>query len=155
MLAQWIKHHHQCSIPVSTMIIQAKVKSLFEKVNATEKDPKVQAFVTSAGRFECFKGCHGFHNLKLTGKALVANLVAAEKLPVLLQVTVKRHGYLPQQMFDLDDRQKAACQRLLHHFFKGVESCQSTGFARELVQPEHAPHSPASTELPDKIICMY
>jgi hypothetical protein len=51
MLAQWIEHHHQCSIPVSTMIIQAKVKSLFEKVNATEKYPKVQSFVTSAGRF--------------------------------------------------------------------------------------------------------
>jgi hypothetical protein len=28
MLAQWIEHEHQCAICLSTMIIQAKVKSL-------------------------------------------------------------------------------------------------------------------------------
>jgi hypothetical protein len=38
------------------------------------------------------------------------------------------------------ERQKAAS---LHHFFRRAESCQSTGSAREPVQPDHASHSPA------------
>jgi hypothetical protein len=45
--------------------------------------------------------------------------------------------------------QKAVCQFSLHHFFKRVESCQSIGSAKELVQPDDAPHSPASFESPD------
>jgi hypothetical protein len=41
-------------------------------------------------------------------------------------------------------RQKAACQLCLHHFFRRVESCQSTGSERDLVQSDHAPRSPTS-----------
>jgi hypothetical protein len=47
------------------------------------------------------------------------------------------------------ERQKAALQQSLHHFFRGAESCQSTGSARQLVQPDHAPHSPASSDSSD------
>jgi hypothetical protein len=36
------------------------------------------------------------------------------------------------------ERQKAARQLSLHHFFKRVEICQSTGPARRPVQPHHA-----------------
>jgi hypothetical protein len=68
MLAQWIGHEHQHAIPLSTMIIQAEVKSLFENLNAIGPDLKLQSFPASAGWFEHFEGCHGLHNLKLTGK---------------------------------------------------------------------------------------
>jgi transposase-like protein len=98
--SQWIEHQFQCAIPVSTMIIQAKAKTLFDNLNAIEPDPKVPSCAGSGGWFE---GHHGFHNLKLTGKCAEADLVAAEKFPVLLQVTIEEHGYLPQQVFSLDD----------------------------------------------------
>jgi hypothetical protein len=62
----------------------------------------VQSFAACAGLFERFKGCHGFDNLKVTGKAAAADSVAAEKFPALLQATIERHGYLPQQVFILD-----------------------------------------------------
>jgi hypothetical protein len=34
MLAQWIVHQCQCDIPLSTVTIQAKGRSLFENLNA-------------------------------------------------------------------------------------------------------------------------
>jgi hypothetical protein len=67
---------------------------LFDNLNAIEPDPKVPSFAGSAGWSERFKGCHGFHNLKLTGEAAAADLVA-EKFPVFLQATIEEHGYLP------------------------------------------------------------
>jgi hypothetical protein len=104
MLGQWIEHQHQRAIPLSTMIIQAKAKSLFDNLNAIEPDLKEPSFAGSAGWFERFKGHHGFHNLKLTGEeAATADLVAAEKFPALLQATIEEHGYLPQQVFNLDE----------------------------------------------------
>jgi hypothetical protein len=42
------------------MIIQAKVKSLFENLNAIEPELKVLSFAASAGWFERFKRHHGF-----------------------------------------------------------------------------------------------
>jgi hypothetical protein len=66
-------------------------------------DPKAPSFAGSAGWFERFKGCHGFHNQKLTGEAAAADLVAGEKFPALLQVTIEEHGYLLQQVFSLDE----------------------------------------------------
>jgi predicted ATP-dependent endonuclease of OLD family len=52
------------------------------------------------------------------------------------------------------EMQKAACQLSLHHFFKRVESCQSTDSepstsAGEPAQPDRAPPSPASPESSD------
>jgi hypothetical protein len=74
MLARWVEHqHHQRSIPLSTMSIQDKAKSLSDNLNAIKPDAKVPSFAGSAGWFERLKGCHGFHNLKLTGDATAAN----------------------------------------------------------------------------------
>lgn len=58
----------------------------------------MQYFAASAGWFDHLKGCIGFHNLPPRGKAAAADLVAAEKFSVLLQVTIERYGYLPQQV---------------------------------------------------------
>jgi hypothetical protein len=67
MLTQWIEHQHQRAIPLSTVIIQTKVKSLFENLNAIEPDLKGHLFAASSGWFECSKEHHGFYNLNLTG----------------------------------------------------------------------------------------
>jgi hypothetical protein len=42
MLAQCIKHQHKHAIPLSAMVIQAKVKNLFDNQNAIEPDLKLQ-----------------------------------------------------------------------------------------------------------------
>lgn len=44
------------------------------------------------------------------------------------------------------ERQKAACQLSLQHFFRKVESCQSTDPAIEPVHPDLASHPQASSE---------
>jgi hypothetical protein len=53
------------------------------------------------------------------------------------------------------ERQKAESHLSIHHSFKRVESYQSTGSARELVQYECVPHSPASFESSDCIMYIY
>jgi hypothetical protein len=127
MLARWIEHEHQCAIPLSTMIIQAKAKSLFDNLNAIEFDPKVPSFDGSAGWFERFKGCHGFHNLKLTGEAAAADLVAAEKFPALIKATGEEHGCLPQQVFSLDET-RLFWKRMLSRMFVSVQEKVAPGF---------------------------
>jgi hypothetical protein len=54
---------------------------LFDDLNAIDHDSNVQSFAASAGWFERFKVLHGFHNLKLTGKAMGATVIAAENFP--------------------------------------------------------------------------
>ena len=103
MLAQWIEHQNKRAIPLSTSIIQAKARSLFDELNAVELDPKVSSFVASAGWFERFKGRHGFHNLKLIGEAAAGDVVAAEKFPAQFRAVIEEHGYMPQQVFNLDE----------------------------------------------------
>jgi hypothetical protein len=78
------------------MIIQAKAKNVFDNLIATVPDLNIPSSVGSVGWFEHFKGCHGSHNFKITDEAPAADLVGAEKLPVLLQ------AYLPQHLFNLD-----------------------------------------------------
>jgi hypothetical protein len=63
----------------------------------------VQYFAASAEWFEHLKGCNGFYNLPQRGEAAATDLVAAEKFSVLLQVTIERYGYLPQQVFGVDE----------------------------------------------------
>jgi hypothetical protein len=45
---------------------------------------------------------HGFHNFKLTGEAVGADVVAAENFPATFLSVIQEHGYLPQQVFNLD-----------------------------------------------------
>jgi hypothetical protein len=57
------------------MIIQSKVKRLFENLTAFETDLKVQFFAASAWWFGHVEGYHDFHNLNRTGEAAAAVLV--------------------------------------------------------------------------------
>jgi hypothetical protein len=45
---------------------------------------------------------HGFHNLKLTGEAAGADDVA-ENFPAKFLSVIQENGYLPQQVFNLDE----------------------------------------------------
>jgi hypothetical protein len=55
MLAQWTECENQLAVSLSTLIIQAKEKSLFDDLNALDPDTKVQALAAGAGWFERFK----------------------------------------------------------------------------------------------------
>jgi hypothetical protein len=78
-----MEHKYKHAIPLFITIIQDKAKSLFDKPNAVYPNPKVPMFAASAGWFEYLKGCHGFHNLKLTGNAAGNDSGVAEKFPAL------------------------------------------------------------------------
>jgi hypothetical protein len=127
MLARWIQHQHQRAVPLSTMMIQAKEKTLFDNLNAIEPDPKVPSFVGSTGWFECSKGCHGFHNLKLTSKTAATDIVPAEKFAALLQATTEESGYLYSQIFSLDET-KLFWKQMLCRTFVSVPGKVASGF---------------------------
>jgi hypothetical protein len=55
ILAQWIERENQCGVSLSTLLTQARAKSLVDDLNVVDPDPKVQSFAASAGWFERFK----------------------------------------------------------------------------------------------------
>jgi hypothetical protein len=51
MLTQSMGQKYQHTVPLCTMVIQAKANSLFDKLNTIEPDVKVSLFAASAGWF--------------------------------------------------------------------------------------------------------
>lgn len=50
ILTHWMERTCQCAIiPLSTMIVQAEAKSLFNELNVVDPDPEVSSFAASAG----------------------------------------------------------------------------------------------------------
>ena len=71
MLTTRIERQSQQKMPLSGMVIQEKVRSLYGDLTKNTNDPV--SFAASHGWFERFKSCHAFHNLKLTEKDYCAS----------------------------------------------------------------------------------
>jgi hypothetical protein len=50
-----------------------------------------------------FKKHHNFHNHKITGEVCAAKYHAAESFPQMPQGITEEHGYLPKQIFTVDE----------------------------------------------------
>jgi len=74
MLSTWKEDQHQCHIPVSMLLVQAKACSIYEDLSKC--DANVKPFSTSTGWFSRFTKSYNFHNMNMTGKAASADTVA-------------------------------------------------------------------------------
>jgi hypothetical protein len=56
MQALWVGHQHRRALPISTIIIQAKAKSLFENLNIVDSEPEVRVICLTFKRrsADCF-----------------------------------------------------------------------------------------------------
>lgn len=100
-LGIWIEDMSQKRVPLSSALIRAKAKKLYDKINETSHSDF--DFQASKGWFENFKKRLNLHNIKLLGESASADHEEANKFPATLQEIIEARGYSPQQVFNADE----------------------------------------------------
>ena len=86
------------------MLIKEKAKSLYEDLKKKQgKESEGTSFNASHGWFHWFKARANLHNVKVSGEAASADMVAAQEFPEMLRETVDEGTYLPEQVFNVDE----------------------------------------------------
>ncbi|XP_053413462.1 PRKR-interacting protein 1 isoform X2 [Nycticebus coucang] len=106
LLIIWIQDQNQRNMPVSLPLVQEKARSLFNDLKAArtacEGDCK-EEFVASRGWFNRFKERANLHNIKARDGAATANVRATSDFPKTWEDIVDKGGYLPDQIFNVDE----------------------------------------------------
>uniref|UniRef100_K7FVN0 HTH CENPB-type domain-containing protein n=1 Tax=Pelodiscus sinensis TaxID=13735 RepID=K7FVN0_PELSI len=97
LLVLWMEDQIQKCMPLSLKMIQAKACSLFEDLKKTN-------FSASHGWVNHFKNHAKFHNVKVSEEAASADSKAAETFIEELDKLVKEENYLPEQIFNVDEK---------------------------------------------------
>ena len=79
LLTIWIEDQIQKRVPLSTMVIKAKARSVYGDIKETFPD-EPQSFVASTGWFNRFKNRAGLHNIKKSVEAASGDAEAEEGL---------------------------------------------------------------------------
>ena len=104
LLSVWMQDQHQRWVLLSLMLIQGKAKSLYEDLKKKHsKESEGASFNASHGWFHGFKARANLHNVKVSGEAASADMVAAQEFPEMLRETVDEGTYLPEQVFNVDE----------------------------------------------------
>lgn len=102
LLATWIEHKNQINCPLSMAVIKTKAKSLYEDLSINNENVLIP-FAASDGWFFRFKNRNALHTIKMTGEAASADTVAAEEFIIKLKNIIDGEGYLPEQVFNIDE----------------------------------------------------
>ena len=86
------------------MLIKEKAKSLYEDLKKKQgKESEGTSFNASHGWFHWFKARANLHNVKVSGEAASADMVAAQEFPEMLREIIDEGVYLPKQVFNVDE----------------------------------------------------
>nr|XP_048723333.1 putative CENPB DNA-binding domain-containing protein 1 [Caretta caretta] len=86
LLSVWIEDQNQRNIPLSLPVIQAKAKSLYDKLKRDQGEgSQTEMFMASRGWFDRFKKRFHLHNMKMSSEVASADPAAAKKFPRLSQ----------------------------------------------------------------------
>ena len=86
------------------MLIQEKVKSLYEDLNKKHgEESEGASFNASHGWSHRFKARVNLHNIKVSGEAASADTVAAREFPETLEEITGEGVYLPELFFNVDE----------------------------------------------------
>jgi len=100
MLSMWIEDQNQRHLPISMLVVQGKARSIYEDLS---KDDNAKPFNASSGWFWNFTKRYNFHTIRLSGEAAPADPVAAEEFVKELQHIIEKGGYLPKQIFNINE----------------------------------------------------
>lgn len=102
-LNDWIESQIQNDIPVNTLVIREKAKTLFERLKRESGQIyENESFNASRGWYERFKNRSNLLNNKM-GDESENDIRTAEEYPTILQRIIKEGGYTPQQVFNVDE----------------------------------------------------
>ncbi|XP_070368898.1 activity-dependent neuroprotector homeobox protein 2 isoform X3 [Equus asinus] len=103
LLMTWIKDQTQKRIPLSSMMITAKAKSLFAMLKEKAGSDYDVEFTASSGWFKRFKNRYSLHDVKVSGESANADVKAAEEFLETLDKLIVEENYLPEQIFNMDE----------------------------------------------------
>ncbi|XP_007056461.2 tigger transposable element-derived protein 1 [Chelonia mydas] len=104
LLSVWIEDQNQRNIPLSLPVIQAKAKSLYDKLKRDQGEgSQTEMFMASRGWFDRFKKRFHLHNMKMSGEVASADPAAAKKFPDYLKKIIEECGYSPKQVFNVNE----------------------------------------------------
>lgn len=85
-------------------LIQGKAMSLFEDVTAkAEEEYANETFTASQGWCYRFKNCVNIHQVPISDEAVNTGKLTAGKYVVTLKELIVKEGYLPEQIFNVDE----------------------------------------------------
>jgi hypothetical protein len=99
-LSMWIEDQNQRHLPISMLVVQAQARSIYEDLS---KDDNAKPFNASSGWFWNFTKRYNFHTIRVSGEAAPADPVAAEEFIKELQHIIEKGGYLPKQIFNINE----------------------------------------------------
>ncbi|XP_069792247.1 tigger transposable element-derived protein 1-like [Narcine bancroftii] len=98
LLSSWIKDQMQHNVPLSTMVIQAKAKSLHnDLVKGGGSGAQEKPFLASKGWFDRFRKRFNLHNGHSDDVEAVINY------PCELKKIIDEGGYMAEQVFNVDE----------------------------------------------------
>ncbi|XP_058413362.1 activity-dependent neuroprotector homeobox protein 2 isoform X3 [Diceros bicornis minor] len=103
LLMTWIEDQTQKHIPLSTMMITAKAKSLFAMLKEKAGPDCNVEFNASSGWFKRFKNRYSLHNVKVNDQSANADVMATEEFLETLDKLIVEENYLPEQIFNMDE----------------------------------------------------
>ena len=103
LLAIWLDHNLDKKIAMNLYTIQAKALSLFKKLKEREGPECEETFTASRGWFHRFRNRFNLKNTKVVGEAASADVDGAEKFVDELDEIIEKEGYLPEQIFNVDE----------------------------------------------------
>uniref|UniRef100_A0A8C0IRV5 HTH CENPB-type domain-containing protein n=1 Tax=Chelonoidis abingdonii TaxID=106734 RepID=A0A8C0IRV5_CHEAB len=93
LLSVWIEDQNQRNIHLSMPMIQAKAKSLYDKLKRDQGEgSQTEMFMASRGWFDRFKRRFHLHNMKMSGEVVSADTAAAKKFPEYLKKIIEEGG---------------------------------------------------------------
>ena len=101
-LIRWMEDMLRKNTPLSLLIIQEKAVSLYNKVKE-EMGIEEGCFTASHGWFERFKKRAHLNHISVSGEAASADVDAAKEFPQILAEIIEEGGYLPEQIFNVDE----------------------------------------------------
>ncbi|XP_066970842.1 tigger transposable element-derived protein 1-like [Macrobrachium rosenbergii] len=104
LLLIWLKDQNQRRIPVSLVVIQEKARRLYQALKSERwGESASEYFVASKWWFNMFKVRANLHNLKVPSKTASADEKAAKIFRIGLTEIIREGGYLPEQVFNVDE----------------------------------------------------
>lgn len=105
LLTIWIEDQNQRNIPISLTFVQEKARSLFNDLKAAHprEDDCNEEFGASRGWFNRFKERANLHSIRVQGEAASADVSAANNFPKILKAIIDNEGYMPEQIFNVDE----------------------------------------------------
>jgi hypothetical protein len=104
LLTLWIEDQNRHRISISLILIQEKVRSLFEGLKKKLGDSASdETFMASRGWFNRYKARANLHNIKVSGKAASADDKGAADFVMTFAKIIEDGNYSAEQVFNVDE----------------------------------------------------